>query len=100
MPQVKRIHPHSADERVADLTFSEDSLTVSLMDGRPILRRFAGVRPSVRGREPAAEIPSGASDLPLAWYSRLLHAPATQRAHWKIAGGGDGQAHRGSAAAR
>lgn len=55
----------AADERVADAAFSEDSLTVSLMDGRSI-------------------------SVPLAWYPRLLHATAEQRAHWKIAGGGYG----------
>ncbi len=55
----------TADERVADVGFSEDSLTVRLMDGRSI-------------------------SVPLAWYPRLLHATAAQRAHWKIAGGGYG----------
>jgi len=33
----------AADERVADVAFSDDSLTVSLMDGRSILRRLEGV---------------------------------------------------------
>ncbi len=55
----------TADERAADVTFSEDSLTVSLMDGRSI-------------------------SVPLAWYPRLLRATAAQRAHWQIAGGGYG----------
>jgi len=65
MPKIKRIRRYSADERVADVGFSEDSLTVSLMDGRSI-------------------------SVPLAWYPRLLHATPAQRAHWKIAGGGYG----------
>jgi hypothetical protein len=55
----------AADERVAGVGFSEDSLTVHLMDGRSI-------------------------SVPLAWYPRLLHATAAQRDHWKIAGGGYG----------
>ena len=55
----------AADERVSDVMFSEDSLTVSLMDGRSI-------------------------SVPLAWYPRLLRATAAQRAHWKTAGGGYG----------
>jgi len=55
----------TADERVAGLEFSVDSLTVRLMDGRSI-------------------------SVPLAWYPRPLHATASQRAHWKIAGGGYG----------
>ncbi|MFI5110778.1 MAG: DUF2442 domain-containing protein [Terriglobales bacterium] len=65
MPKVKRIRPYSADERVAGVEFSEDSLTARLMDGRSI-------------------------SVPLAWYPRLLHATTAQRAHWKIAGGGYG----------
>ena len=65
MPKIKRIRRYSADERVADVEFSEDSLTVGLMDGRSI-------------------------SVPLAWYPRLLHATAAQRAHWQIAGGGYG----------
>ena len=51
-----------ADERVAGVEFSDDSLSVSLMDGRTI-------------------------GVPLAWYPRLLKATAAQRANWKIAGG-------------
>jgi len=54
-----------ADERVASASFSPDSLSVSLMDGRVIT-------------------------VPLAWYPRLLHAAPEQRTHWKIAGGGYG----------
>jgi len=55
----------AADERVAGVEFSDDSLAVRLMDGRSI-------------------------SVPLAWYPRLLQATAAQRAHWKIAGGGYG----------
>jgi len=55
----------AADERVAGVEFSEDSLIVRLMDGRSI-------------------------SVPLAWYPRPLSATAAQRAHWKIAGGGYG----------
>lgn len=52
-------------ERVKDVHFTEDSLSVDLMDGRTI-------------------------SVPLAWYPRLLHASAKQRQNWKIAGGGFG----------
>jgi hypothetical protein len=54
-----------ADERVRDLSFSEDSFTVELMDGRAITT-------------------------PLAWFPRLLHASAEQRQSWQIIGGGYG----------
>ena len=55
----------AADERVADVAFTADSLVVSLMDGRTI-------------------------SVPLAWYPRLLNATSTQRKNWKIGGGGYG----------
>jgi hypothetical protein len=54
-----------ADERVADVQCTEDSLSVSLMDGRTIV-------------------------VPLAWYPRLLSATVAQRNNWHIAGGGYG----------
>jgi hypothetical protein len=54
-----------ADERVAGVNFSNDSLSVALKDGRVI-------------------------SVPLAWYPRLLHATPEQLSHWKIAGGGYG----------
>ncbi|HWW19116.1 MAG TPA: DUF2442 domain-containing protein [Candidatus Saccharimonadales bacterium] len=54
-----------ADDRVANVSFSEDSLCVALMDGRTI-------------------------SVPLVWYPRLLHATAQQRKNWKIAGAGYG----------
>ena len=44
---------------------TEDTLSVALMDGRTI-------------------------SVPLAWYPRLLHATAAQRANWQLAGGGYG----------
>ena len=52
-------------ERVKDVHFTEDSLSVDLVDGRTI-------------------------SVPLAWYPRLLHATAEQRNNWKLAGGGFG----------
>ena len=55
----------AADERVAEVTITEDLLSVLLMDGRTI-------------------------SVPLAWYPRLLGATAAQRKNWQIAGGGYG----------
>jgi hypothetical protein len=55
----------AADERVLDVEFSDDSLSVSLRDGRIIT-------------------------VPLAWYPRLLNAKPAQRRNWEIAGGGYG----------
>jgi uncharacterized protein DUF2442 len=55
----------AADERVLDVAFSDDALSVSLRDGRVI-------------------------SVPLVWYPRLLNANTAQRANWKIAGGGYG----------
>jgi hypothetical protein len=55
----------AADERVADVSFDQDALSVRLKDGRTI-------------------------SVPLAWYPRLFHATAEQRRNWKIAGGGYG----------
>jgi hypothetical protein len=55
----------SADERVADVEFTEDMLTVQLMDGRRI-------------------------SVPLVWYPRLLNATEEQRKNWRIIGGGYG----------
>jgi hypothetical protein len=54
-----------ADERVAGVSFSADSLGVALEDGRVM-------------------------SVPLAWYSKLLHAAREQLSHWEIAGGGNG----------
>lgn len=55
----------TADERVLDVAFSADALSVSLRDGRVI-------------------------SVPLVWYPRLLNATPAQRQNWKIAGGGYG----------
>src|SRR5262249_16109997 len=54
-----------ADERVAGVAFTADSLSVTLKDGRTIA-------------------------VPLTWYPRLLAATPKQRKHWKISGGGYG----------
>ena len=55
----------TADERVLDVGFTDDALSVSLRDGRVI-------------------------SVPLVWYPRLLNATPAQRKNWKIAGGGYG----------
>jgi hypothetical protein len=55
----------AADERVADVKFTKDSLSLALRDGRNIT-------------------------VPLAWYPRLLHATGAQRKNWRVAGGGYG----------
>jgi hypothetical protein len=55
----------AADERVADVRFTRDTLSVALRDGRTII-------------------------VPLAWYPRLLSASAAQRKNWRVAGGGYG----------
>jgi hypothetical protein len=55
----------SADERVRDVRFGEDTLAVDLMDGRTIT-------------------------VPLAWYPRLAGASPAQRAKWEICGAGFG----------
>jgi hypothetical protein len=52
-------------KRVKNVHCTKDSLQVDLLDGRTI-------------------------NVPLAWYPRLLHATAKQRAKWQIAGGGYG----------
>lgn len=55
----------AADERVADVKFKKDTLSVALKDGRTIT-------------------------VPLAWYPRLFNATAAQRKNWRIAGAGYG----------
>jgi hypothetical protein len=55
----------SAAERVLDVQFTDDSLSINLRDGRVI-------------------------SVPLAWYPRLLHATSAQRKNWKMSGGGYG----------
>lgn len=54
-----------ADERVSEVHFSNDMLTVDLMDGRII-------------------------SVPLVWYPRLLKAAPKARKHWQVCGGGYG----------
>jgi hypothetical protein len=55
----------AADERVADVSVTDDELTVRLMDGRTI-------------------------SVPLVWYPRLSNATPEQRKNWKVIGGGYG----------
>ena len=55
----------TADERVKDVKFTKDTLSVGMRDGRTIT-------------------------VPLAWYPRLFHATAAQRKNWQVAGGGYG----------
>jgi hypothetical protein len=54
-----------ADERVQNVDFTEDSISVDLMDGRTIT-------------------------VPLVWYPRLLAATPQQREKWQVCGGGYG----------
>ncbi len=54
-----------ADERVKTVYFTEDAISVDLMDGRTIT-------------------------VPLAWYPRLLNALPEQRTKWEVCGGGYG----------
>ncbi len=55
----------AADTRIRAVAVDADRLNVDLMDGRSIA-------------------------VPLAWYPRLLHATAEQRAHFQISAGGYG----------
>ncbi len=52
-------------ESVKNVYFTEDTLSVDLLDGRTIT-------------------------VPLAWYPKLLHATPGQRNNWKLCGGGYG----------
>jgi len=52
-------------ERIKHVRFTDDLLTVDLLDGRTI-------------------------SVPLVWYPRLLAATPEQRANWRLAGGGFG----------
>ncbi len=54
-----------ADERVKAVEFTEETISVDLMDGRTIT-------------------------VPLVWYPRLLKATPEQRQSWEICGGGYG----------
>ena len=51
-----------ADERVQHVSFTEDTISVDLMDGRTIT-------------------------VPLVWYPRLLAATPGQREKWQVCGG-------------
>ena len=53
------------DERVKAVRFTEDTISVDLMDGRSIT-------------------------VPLVWYPSLLNASPEQLNHWEICGGGYG----------
>ncbi len=53
------------NEKVKNVFFTEDTIGVSLMDGRTIV-------------------------VPLIWYPRLLNATPDQRLDWEICGGGYG----------
>ncbi|MBI4203455.1 MAG: DUF2442 domain-containing protein [Betaproteobacteria bacterium] len=55
----------SAGERVKDVRFTDDTISVDLLDGRTII-------------------------VPLAWFPRLLHATPGQRENWELAGAGYG----------
>ncbi|HVF57226.1 MAG TPA: DUF2442 domain-containing protein [Pyrinomonadaceae bacterium] len=55
----------AAEERVSGVEFTEDALSVALMDGRVIT-------------------------VPLVWYPRLLSAREDERNNWQISGGGYG----------
>ena len=55
----------TTDERISDVTITDDTLTVDLMDGRTI-------------------------SVPLVWYPRLLNATPEQRQNWQLAGAGYG----------
>ena len=53
------------DERVKNVSFTEDTIAVDLMDGRAIV-------------------------VPLVWYPRLLNGTSEQLAKWEVCSGGYG----------
>jgi hypothetical protein len=53
------------DERVKNVSFTEETVSVDLMDGRVIT-------------------------VPLVWYPRLFNATVEQRSQWEVCGGGYG----------
>lgn len=55
----------TADERVTDVHFTDDAISVDLMDGRTII-------------------------VPIVWYPKLLNATSEQRQNWQKSGGGYG----------
>lgn len=54
-----------ADERVKNVSFTEETISVDLIDGRTIT-------------------------VPLVWYPKLLNATPEQRQEWEVCGGGYG----------
>jgi hypothetical protein len=54
-----------ADERVKNVWFTDETISVDLMDGRIIT-------------------------VPLVWYPKLMNATIDQRSNWEICGGGYG----------
>ena len=54
-----------ADDRVQNVYFTEDTISVDIIDGRTIT-------------------------VPLVWYPKLLSATPEQRAKWQVCGGGYG----------
>jgi hypothetical protein len=60
-----RFSASATDERVLDVQFTDDTISVNLRDDRVIT-------------------------VPLVWYPRLLEATPSQHKNWKIAGGGYG----------
>lgn len=55
----------AADERVKKVSFTKETLSVDLMDGRTIT-------------------------VPIIWYPKLFNATSSQRNKWKTSGGGYG----------
>jgi hypothetical protein len=55
----------SPGQRVKDVRFDDDTMSVDLVDGRTII-------------------------VPLVWYPRLLHATNEQRSQWEVSGAGYG----------
>ena len=53
------------EARARDVSFTDDALIVELSDGRVLT-------------------------VPLVWFPRLLHAPASQRRNWELLGDGEG----------
>ena len=53
------------DERVKNVSFTKDTISVDLMDGRTIV-------------------------VPLVWYPRLVNGTSDQLANWEVCGGGYG----------
>jgi hypothetical protein len=54
-----------AGDRIIDVRFTDDTMSVDLLDGRTIT-------------------------VPIAWFPRLLHATPKQRSNWRLSGAGFG----------